>query len=190
MDNNDHEPLLHGKVGTLLIAMASASFVVTMFHLIILCRTHRHVTNQPSQHRPRPAPPPPPPSRNTVHNASALPHLIPAHKYEKKKKTRDVRDGEEDGTCAVCLGDFEEGEELRTLPECEHSFHVACIDTWLLSHWSCPVCRAEATPSPAVGHLPPEFGSGDEVNEHHRSIDIVEMGPIHNGLAASREILR
>ncbi|KAB2596110.1 E3 ubiquitin-protein ligase RING1-like [Pyrus ussuriensis x Pyrus communis] len=50
-----------------------------------------------------------------------------------------------DGTCAVCIEKFEEGEYFRTLPECKHSFHAACIDMWLYSHPNCPVCRATAT---------------------------------------------
>lgn len=28
------------------------------------------------------------------------------------------------------------------LPQCGHGFHVACVDTWLGSHSSCPSCRA------------------------------------------------
>lgn len=81
-------------------------------------------------------------------------HLIPAHKYEKKM---DVA-SDHDETCAVCLGEFEEGEELKALPECMHSFHVSCIDTWLYSHSSCPICRADATPSPAIlpRRVPPD----------------------------------
>lgn len=45
------------------------------------------------------------------------------------------------GECAICLGDFEKGEEIRVLPQCGHAFHVSCIDTWLASHSSCPSCR-------------------------------------------------
>ncbi|KAK8962591.1 RING-H2 finger protein ATL65 [Platanthera guangdongensis] len=44
--------------------------------------------------------------------------------------------------CAVCLLEFEEGEWLRTLPICAHAFHVECIDVWLRSHATCPLCRA------------------------------------------------
>lgn len=44
--------------------------------------------------------------------------------------------------CAVCLFEFEDGEWLRTLPICAHSFHVECIDVWLRSHATCPLCRA------------------------------------------------
>lgn len=43
--------------------------------------------------------------------------------------------------CAICLGEFVEGDEIRVLPQCSHGFHVGCIDTWLGSHSSCPSCR-------------------------------------------------
>ncbi|XP_027361826.1 RING-H2 finger protein ATL8-like [Abrus precatorius] len=43
--------------------------------------------------------------------------------------------------CAICLADFAAGDEIRVLPQCGHGFHVACIDTWLGSHSSCPSCR-------------------------------------------------
>ncbi|XP_025818648.1 RING-H2 finger protein ATL74-like [Panicum hallii] len=43
--------------------------------------------------------------------------------------------------CAICLGEFADGEKVRVLPRCAHGFHVRCVDTWLLSHDSCPTCR-------------------------------------------------
>jgi len=44
--------------------------------------------------------------------------------------------------CPICLEDFEEGDEVRLLPRCNHCFHVACVDHWLLDHKeNCPVCR-------------------------------------------------
>lgn len=48
--------------------------------------------------------------------------------------------------CSICLGDFEEGERIRVLPKCGHGFHVGCIDTWLISHASCPNCRISLLP--------------------------------------------
>lgn len=70
---------------------------------------------------------------------------IPAHKFRK-----DTGLAQEDGMCAMCLCEYEEGEELRTLLECMHSFHVPCIDTWLYSHSTCPVCHTHALPSPEI----------------------------------------
>ncbi|ERN15063.1 hypothetical protein AMTRI_Chr05g57670 [Amborella trichopoda] len=43
--------------------------------------------------------------------------------------------------CAVCLSKFEDPEILRFLPKCKHAFHIDCVDRWLESHSSCPLCR-------------------------------------------------
>lgn len=43
--------------------------------------------------------------------------------------------------CAVCLCEFSEKDKLRLLPMCSHAFHIGCIDTWLLSNSTCPLCR-------------------------------------------------
>ncbi|KAG0463962.1 hypothetical protein HPP92_020031 [Vanilla planifolia] len=48
-----------------------------------------------------------------------------------------------DEVCAVCLSEPKEGEVMRMLPECRHAFHVLCIDRWLRSSRTCPVCRAD-----------------------------------------------
>lgn len=50
--------------------------------------------------------------------------------------------------CAVCLCEFEDDETLRLIPKCDHVFHPECIDTWLESHTTCPVCRANLAPGP------------------------------------------
>lgn len=43
--------------------------------------------------------------------------------------------------CAVCLSRFEDADVLRLLPKCKHAFHLDCVDTWLVSHSTCPLCR-------------------------------------------------
>ncbi|KAI3412785.1 uncharacterized protein J3R85_016910 [Psidium guajava] len=50
--------------------------------------------------------------------------------------------------CAVCLNEFEDDETLRLIPKCNHAFHTDCIDSWLSSHTTCPVCRADLVPKP------------------------------------------
>ncbi|KAH7655540.1 Anaphase-promoting complex (APC) subunit 11 protein [Dioscorea alata] len=60
-------------------------------------------------------------------------------------------DGLIDGSdCAVCLTEFRDGEDLRLLPKCSHAFHIPCIDTWLRSRVSCPLCRAPIVASKDV----------------------------------------
>ncbi|CAN6252997.1 unnamed protein product [Urochloa humidicola] len=65
-------------------------------------------------------------------------------------------DGKDPFDCAVCLCEFADDDQLRLLPNCSHAFHLECIDTWLLSHSTCPLCRrsllAELSPtcSPVV----------------------------------------
>ncbi|XP_020219501.1 RING-H2 finger protein ATL11 [Cajanus cajan] len=58
--------------------------------------------------------------------------------------------------CAVCLNEFEEDETLRLIPKCSHVFHADCIDAWLATHSTCPVCRANLVPKPddPSFHLP------------------------------------
>ncbi|KVH90746.1 RING-H2 finger protein ATL57-like [Cynara cardunculus var. scolymus] len=44
--------------------------------------------------------------------------------------------------CSICLSEFEDGETVKLIPYCRHGFHPLCIDTWLSSHASCPLCRS------------------------------------------------
>ena len=63
--------------------------------------------------------------------------------------------------CAVCLESFKAGDKCRLLPSCRHSFHVQCIDSWLLKTPICPICRTCAKP-PKIGVVLGEERSGLE----------------------------
>ncbi|CAD6263526.1 unnamed protein product [Miscanthus lutarioriparius] len=57
--------------------------------------------------------------------------------------------------CAVCLTAFEDDDDLRLLPHCSHAFHPECIDPWLQSRVTCPLCRANLEkPAPAPVPVP------------------------------------
>ncbi|CAD6270944.1 unnamed protein product [Miscanthus lutarioriparius] len=51
---------------------------------------------------------------------------------------RGARQGME---CSVCLARFDDADLLRLLPRCRHAFHLDCVDRWLESSASCPLCR-------------------------------------------------
>ena len=42
--------------------------------------------------------------------------------------------------CAICCEDFLSGEHVTCLP-CGHTFHGACVRTWLVRSATCPTCR-------------------------------------------------
>ncbi|KAJ7392360.1 hypothetical protein OS493_012020 [Desmophyllum pertusum] len=56
--------------------------------------------------------------------------------------TAAAKDENDDKRCVVCLVDFEEKQLVRVLP-CLHEYHTRCIDKWLKSNRTCPICRAE-----------------------------------------------
>ncbi|WJX52513.1 RING-type E3 ubiquitin transferase [Trifolium repens] len=71
--------------------------------------------------------------------------IINAITVVKYKKDEGLIDGSD---CSVCLSEFEQDENLRLLPKCNHAFHLPCIDTWLRSHTNCPMCRAPIVVDP------------------------------------------
>ncbi|KAL3498232.1 hypothetical protein ACH5RR_040964 [Cinchona calisaya] len=53
---------------------------------------------------------------------------------------------EADIKCSICQEEYAIGDEIGKL-ECEHGYHVVCIQQWLrLKNW-CPICKASAAPS-------------------------------------------
>ena len=57
---------------------------------------------------------------------------LPTRKYQRKSSIE---------ACAICVEDFKEGDYQKVLP-CHHSFHVKCVDEWLMNHSDlCPLCK-------------------------------------------------
>ncbi|KAF0901589.1 hypothetical protein E2562_003560 [Oryza meyeriana var. granulata] len=97
--------------------------------------------------------------------------------------------------CAVCLCEFAGDDRLRLLPMCGHAFHIDCIDTWLLSNSTCPLCRA-ALGADAAALFDAVF---DEMAEEDRKQEDAVFpvrlgkfknlsraaGPVHDGNAAA-----
>ena len=54
--------------------------------------------------------------------------------------SRVARDSTISEPCSICLQDFQEGD-TRKLLQCAHGFHAQCIDQWLHTNLSCPICK-------------------------------------------------
>lgn len=117
---------------------------------------------------------------------------------------KDLKKGKGSLECAVCLTDFKYYDTLRLLPKCNHVFHPSCIDSWLCSHVTCPVCRANLNQdSCEVGitvetHLstlqmvPESSGfiaervGGEENNPMGQNTNAVKEGESNNDLGSSK----
>ncbi|KAL6521030.1 hypothetical protein OROGR_017599 [Orobanche gracilis] len=49
-----------------------------------------------------------------------------------------------EGTCVICLEEYENMDDVGTLRGCRHNFHVVCIRKWLSIKNACPICKASA----------------------------------------------
>ena len=52
----------------------------------------------------------------------------------------------EDTKCSICLGWYENGDDLRILP-CSHHFHLGCADEWFKITATCPLCVRPIRPA-------------------------------------------
>ncbi|CAG5120267.1 unnamed protein product, partial [Candidula unifasciata] len=65
---------------------------------------------------------------------------LPAYRFS----TEAARSESDQTSCVVCMCDFEAKQLLRVLP-CSHEFHAKCVDKWLKTNRTCPICRQDAT---------------------------------------------
>ncbi|KAL8613112.1 hypothetical protein ACOMHN_035053 [Nucella lapillus] len=64
---------------------------------------------------------------------------LPCYRFNSEVRRNDM----DQTSCVVCMCDFESRQLLRILP-CLHEFHAKCVDKWLKTNRTCPVCRADA----------------------------------------------
>ncbi|KAJ1263299.1 hypothetical protein BS78_09G172900 [Paspalum vaginatum] len=62
--------------------------------------------------------------------------------------------------CSICISALVAGEKVKVLPPCGHCFHPDCVDAWLRSQPSCPLCRCLLL---AASAKPDANGSDDAV---------------------------
>lgn len=58
---------------------------------------------------------------------------LPTGIYDTGGESRSTRE------CVICMIEFSKGDSIRFLP-CLHTYHVHCIDDWLMRSFICPSC--------------------------------------------------
>lgn len=74
-----------------------------------------------------------------------------ANLFEKKVEAAEILPDIADGVCAICLDDYEDGDEVcypRNI--CGHVMHSECLIDWLMRNAECPICRATILKSSQV----------------------------------------
>ncbi|KAL7202097.1 hypothetical protein ACSBR1_033719 [Camellia fascicularis] len=111
------------------IVLLTALFFMGFFSIYI-----RRFSDVSSAHRRRRPPPPHLPSTYPKGLDPSAVRSLPLISYRG--------DAKHPIDCAICLSEFEERDGVKLIPYCRYVFHAECIDTWLCSHVSCPLCRS------------------------------------------------
>jgi hypothetical protein len=150
-----HKRTYLSKVITMSFFIEDSGLIVTqlLYKMAVLITVLRWILAWILRYRSR--------SRSTSSSTSACPS-ISSQAIKESLSVTTFRDAAErspamiNDTCAVCLGDLEDGDEVRELRNCSHMFHRECIDRWLDyeccggdennegeedNHRTCPLCR-------------------------------------------------
>ncbi|XP_044970596.1 E3 ubiquitin-protein ligase ATL4-like [Hordeum vulgare subsp. vulgare] len=164
----------------ILIIVGLLAFVLVASLSISACLRHRS-----NRSRPSPSPPPSPP-HGTDDGKKDLIDSLP--RFTMASALAALPRSSPD--CAVCLSPFRPEAELRLLPACRHAFHAVCVDAWLRTTPTCPLCRATvAPPHPSIAALlaaqqqqqpppPPEPAAARGRDRSSRFHFRVEMGSV------------
>lgn len=56
----------------------------------------------------------------------------------------EIEEGGKENSCPICFEEYSVGDEIciSRNESCPHQFHFECLQSWLLKHDDCPLCRA------------------------------------------------
>ncbi|KAI3944698.1 hypothetical protein MKW98_021156 [Papaver atlanticum] len=83
---------------------------------------------------------------SVVASVNLIRRALPAMKFEDLVLTREVDACDQD-SCAICLCEYEDQDEIRPLVNCRHIFHGSCLNRWMINNQTtCPLCRTSLVP--------------------------------------------
>ncbi|RLN30334.1 RING-H2 finger protein ATL66-like [Panicum miliaceum] len=160
-DVGDSNFAVHGRAVPLLVGLLCAVVFFVALCLYIRWRCHRYTPDPEADASSSPA---------AAAAAASLPGLdadairrLPVTLYRPPaspparlpgKGDSGGDDGETDehaaALCSICISALVAGEKVKVLPPCGHCFHPDCVDAWLRSQASCPLCRCLLAAKPAA----------------------------------------
>ncbi|XP_062179367.1 RING-H2 finger protein ATL66-like [Phragmites australis] len=140
-DVGDSNFAVHGRDVPLLVGLLLAVIIFVAICLYFRWRCHRYVP-----HREAEASSSATATSLTGLDADAI-RSLPVTLYRPPaslpplavKGTGEVDD--QAALCSICISALVAGEKVKALPPCGHCFHPDCVDAWLRSQASCPLCR-------------------------------------------------
>ncbi|CAN4087262.1 unnamed protein product [Withania somnifera] len=162
-----------------LISIFIVVFLVTILRMYIKCLVRRRpALGRGTSYTARN-------SRNSSGLDSSVITSLPIFLY-KKNDPHEIKE------CSICLSTIEDGELVRILPNCNHNFHVECIDKWFNCNLTCPICRTKLEPrllpEPREGvasHMTP---STPTIQNGNLSIVVSHEGTSTSGNGASSRL--
>ena len=170
-DVGDSNFAVHGRAVPLLVGLLCAVVFFVALCLYIRWRCHRYTPDPEADA-----------SSSSAAAAASLPGLdadairrLPVTLYRPPASPPegipDKGDGGGDGDtdehaaalCSICISALVAGEKVKVLPPCGHCFHPDCVDAWLRSQASCPLCRCLLAAAAAGGKPAAVNGSDDAV---------------------------
>ncbi|KAK2816727.1 hypothetical protein Q7C36_022998 [Tachysurus vachellii] len=101
-------------------------------------------------------------------------------------KQEDQETGPDADACAVCIESYKPGDLLSVLT-CNHFFHKACIEPWLMEHRTCPMCKCDILKALGVEtedeqqHMPTITSDSFPSSTHESTPE----SPVHSDAASS-----
>jgi len=84
------------------------------------------------------------PSENmSYHSLSQLQDVKVGVTLKNLLKHSSVKLNDECGFCVICQDEIKIKEIVRRITNCNHVFHMDCVDQWFSENKKCPVCKFE-----------------------------------------------
>jgi hypothetical protein len=95
-------------------------------------------------------------------------HKISQHVFRRIKSEQE-KNKKETNNCSICFDTMSNNGPLRTTP-CGHKFHSECLNTWLRTKNTCPLCRTQVQAPVIVPQINPQLAqqiadANDDANE-------------------------